>query len=445
MRSKITINPLLTLLYGCVALCGFPAYAQYDNGPKLVSADPASGSKVESLSEIILTMDMETADAVNEWGMENVELPAVFGASSDVKATLWFPVGDMTKLKITIEPTLKQDGTYEITIPAEYIADKSGYDYNTEIKLVYTIGSGTSGEEPVQYDLNYTSIEPGPDTYEALNTITLTFDSEVYPDPEARAYLYMDNMVYKGVQMAARNGNKIDLLFQNFDTEGTYELVIEKAQIGDAKWLESHHLGHANPEFRIKGYIVKAPELKYTYDFIPTLIPNGEEPIETLDKISLKFNGAWCAASQEQILLYDSQENSYPLSVSLGDALDEAVLTLSTPISEVGKYSLVIPQGRFGNSDFEESTGKEGALNPEITAVFEIKHTDSTSTIESEDIVPSVHGRSLVLNGYGTADILTVQGIRLVHSAVNGSAAITLQPGIYVINTGIRTFKINVK
>ena len=327
MRMKFTIDTMLTLLAGCAAISGLPAYAQYEAGPELVSADPASGSKVESLSEITLTMNMETADAVNEWGMENVELPAVFGAPSGVVATLWYPVDDLTRLKITISPTLTQDGTYEITIPAGYIADTENMEYNQDIKLVYTIGSGSTGDEPVQYDLNYTSIEPGPGTYESLNTITLTFDTEVFPDPEARAYLYMNDMVYKGVGMAARDGNKIDLLFENFDTEGSYELVIEKAQIGDAKWLEAHHTGHANPEFRIKGYIVEKEKIKFTYDFIPTVTPDGNTPVKSLDSITLLFGGAWCAASQEQILVYDSEENAYPLTVGMGESLEEAVLT----------------------------------------------------------------------------------------------------------------------
>ena len=446
MRMKFTIDTMLTLLAGCAAISGLPAYAQYEAGPELVSADPASGSKVESLSEITLTMNMETADAVNEWGMENVELPAVFGAPSGVVATLWYPVDDLTRLKITISPTLTQDGTYEITIPAGYIADTENMEYNQDIKLVYTIGSGSTGDEPVQYDLNYTSIEPGPGTYESLNTITLTFDTEVFPDPEARAYLYMNDMVYKGVGMAARDGNKIDLLFENFDTEGSYELVIEKAQIGDAKWLEAHHTGHANPEFRIKGYIVEKEKIKFTYDFIPTVTPDGNTPVKSLDSITLLFGGAWCAASQEQILVYDSEENAYPLTVGMGESLEEAVLTPAAPFDKDGTYRLVIPQGRFGNPDFEESAGLEGALNPEISVDFEVfTGGSSVSPIDPDQITPTVQGHTLLLTGYGKATVYTIQGIRQIDLDIDGSAAIALPAGMYIISTGITTYKILIK
>lgn len=446
MKLKFTIDTLLTLLAGCAALSGLPAYAQYENGPKLVSADPASGTKVESLSEITLTMNMSTADVVNEWGMENVELPAIFGAPADVMATLWYPAEDMTRLRITVSPALTQDGTYEITIPAGYIADSESMEYNQEIKLVYTIGSGSTGDDPVQYDLNYTSIEPGPGTYEALNTITMTFDTEVFPDPEARAYLYTNDMVYKGVKLAARDGNKIDILFEGFDTEGTYELVIDKAQIGDAKWLEAHHTGHANPEFRIKGYKVEAEKIRYTYDFNPIVTPDGSSPVKSLDKISLKFNEAWCAASQDQILVYDSEENTYPLSVSMGESLEEAVLIPAAPIEEDGSYRLVIPQGRFGNPDFEESAGQEGALNPEITVDFEVfTGGSSVSSIAPDDITPIIQGHTLLLTGYGKATVYTIQGIRQIDLGVNGCAAVTLPAGLYIVSTGTATYKINVK
>ena len=223
-----------------------------------------------------------------------MSLPQIFGANTDVEATLWYPQGDLKQLKITIEPTITADGTYEITIPAGYISNNNS-EFNQEIKLVYTIGTGSSGEEPVQYDLNYTSITPMPGIYESLETITLTFDEEIFTNPEnSYAYLYQtsNGMLYKRVPIEVRDGNNADILFKGFDIAGSYELVIDKATIGDAKWNESHHLGHSNNEYTF-NYTVKRSESKLIYDYIPEFIPDGSEALTELDKITLKFNGPW--------------------------------------------------------------------------------------------------------------------------------------------------------
>lgn len=447
MKTTFTFKSILPVLtFACVALCGASeSSAQDAAGPAVVSANPASGTKVESLSEIVLTMNQETADAVNEWGMENVELPSVFGAPSGVEALLWYPQDDLTKLKITVTPALTQDGTYEINIPAGYIADKNSENFNMDIKLVYTIGSGTSGEELVQYDVNYISIEPGHGTYEALNTVTLMFDTDVCVPDEARAYLYQNNMVYKGVRMAVRDGNKVDLLFENFDTEGVYELVIEKAQIGDAKWMESHHLGHANPELKIPGYRIKQSVSKLTYDFTPVISPDGTDAVECLDKITLNFGGAWCSASDEAIALHDDMDGIYPLSVSLGETLSEAVLTPDFPIKDAGTYRLVVPKGRFGNSDYEETSGQEGALNPEITVSFDIDPSLGVRDTCAGGVSVSAAGGVLTLDGEGRASVYTVCGVMAADVEVSGRISVALCPGIYIVRTGDMAIKVSVR
>ena len=445
MRSESTFKSIVPgLLLPLAAICGsFGTMAQDAEGPKLLEADPASGTKVESLSEIILTMDQPTVDAVTDWGLESVPLPAPFGASSDVTATLWYPQGDLTKLKITIEPTLTQDGTYEVTVPAGYIGN-SNEEYNSEFKLVYTIGSGTSGEDPVQYDLNYSTIDPEPGTYEALNTVTLTFDTEVFTDPEARAYLYQNDMVYKGVQLAVRDGNKVDLLFENFDTEGVYELVIERGMIGDAKWSESHHLGHANPEIRLKSYRIEESKSKVTQDFIPALTPDGNVAVAKIDRITLSFSGAWCATSEETPVLYGPQDEEYPLTVSMGETLSEAVLTPDAPINSLGQYRLVIPAGVFGNSDYEESNGEEGAVNPEIKVTYDVNPEVGVQAIaDGLEIVANAEG--IRINGNGAADVWSIDGKHIARVVSNGSAEVSLAAGLYIVRANGLSYKINIR
>lgn len=448
MKSIFTFKSIVPLmLLPCMALCGTSeSFAQEEAGPAVIAADPASGTKVESLSEIILTMDQETVDAAEEWKVECIELPQVFGAPSDVKAVLWYPQGDLTKLKITITPALTQDGTYEVTIPEGYICSKNAWVYNRETKLVYTIGSGTSGEEPVKYDVTYTSIEPGPGTYEALNAVTLTFDTDVVVLDRSRASLYQNNMLYVKVPMAARDGNKVDLLFDNFDIQGTYELVIEKAQIGDAKWAESNHLGHSNPEFRIPGYkIKKQAASKLTYDFEPVLSPDGTDILESLDRVTLTFDGAWCAASEQEIALYDYKGDGYPLSVSLGETLNEAVLTPAAPVKEAGQYRLVIPKGRFANTDFEETAGQEGALNPDIDVTFNVNPLGSIQETGTDGITVSVIKEGLLINGRGHASIYSVQGVPVASLEVSGSTSLTLDTGVYIVRAGLKSIKACVK
>lgn len=252
-------------------------------------------------------------------------------------------------------------------------------------------------------------------------------------------------MVYKGVRMAVRDGNKVDLLFENFDTEGVYELVIEKAQIGDAKWLESHHLGHANPEFKIPGYRIKQSVSKLTYDFTPVISPDGTEAVECLDKITLNFGGAWCSASDEAIALHDDMDGIYPLSVSLGETLSEAVLTPDSPIKDAGTYRLVVPKGRFGNSDYEETSGQEGALNPEITVSFDIDPSLGVRDTCAGGVSVSAAGGVLTLYGEGRASVYTVCGVMAADVEVSGRISVALCPGIYIVRTGDMAIKVSVR
>lgn len=446
MRPTFTLKSILPMLLvaGMAISETSEATAQEGTGPKVLSADPASGTKVESLSEIILTMDQPTTDVATEWGMENAPLPQIFGAPTDVEAVLWYPQGDLTKLKIVITPTITADGTYEITIPAGYIQNDA-WESNPETKLVYTIGSGSSGEEPVQYDLNYTSIEPGPGTYETLNIITLTFDTDVYVREESRAVLYKDNMLYKAVKMAVRDGNKVDLLFTNFDIKGSYDLVIEKAQLGDAKWLESSHLGHANPEIKVPGYIIKQLTPQLTYDFNGVVEPDGKKALANLEKFTLRFDSPWCPASEEEIAVYDYKDDPFPLTLSLGETLNEVVLTLDKPIEEAGQYKLIVPKGCFANTEYEETEGMKGALNPEIMVSFDVDPSLSVASTDADGMVIKAGKSELTLNGLGNASIYSVQGALVANVNVAGCASIALSSGIYVVRCGAEAIKVCVK
>ena len=145
-------------------------------------------------------------------------------------------------------------------------------------------------------------------------------------------------------------------------------------------------------------------------------------------------------------MVYDSEENAYPLTVGMGESLEEAVLTPAAPFDKDGTYRLVIPQGRFGNPDFEESAGQEGALNPEISVDFEVfTGGSSVSPIDPDQITPTVQGHTLLLTGYGKATVYTIQGIRQIDLDIDGSAAIALPAGMYIISTGITTYKILIK
>lgn len=437
---------LPSLLLSSATLCTtLPSKAQDEGtGPAVIAADPQSGSKVTSLSVIELTLDQEMDPTIWEYEMESAELPAIFGAPSNVKATLWYGREDYKSAKITIEPELTQDGTYEITVPEGHFWNAE-WEMGPACKLVYTIGTGSSGEEPVQYDVNYTSIDPAPGTYERFETITLTFDSEVFPAPDARAWLYQNDMVYKGVPMESKEGNKIDILFENFNIEGSYELVIDKGSIGDATWLESPHLGHSNPEYRIPGYTIKQTESKLVYDFLPTLNPEDKETVTSLERIKLNFEGTWCNASEEPIVIYDYKDDEYPLTVSMGDVINEAVLSLSTPITENGQYRLLIPKGRFGNSDFEETSGEEGSLNPEILVEYNVNTTNGIDEITDKTIGISVEPGVLMATGNGVVTVWSMQGMKVAETEVCGNASMELLPGIYLVKTPTGVKKVNIK
>ena len=138
-------------------------------------------------------------------------------------------------------------------------------------------------------------------------------------------------------------------------------------------------------------------------------------------------------------------EDEYPATVSLGNSLSEAVLSLASPISTPGQYKIIIPEGRFGNSDYEETSGAEGNLNPEITKTFTVSGNAAVNAVVNSDLSIKPGVNQLTVEGNGLVTIYTPQGLLVTSDSIDGTANIKLEPGLYLVKTASSTAKIVIK
>ena len=146
--------------------------------------------------------------------------------------------------------------------------------------------------------------------------------------------------------------------------------------------------------------------------------PENDSTVKSLDTIKIWFP-EMVACNEFNVEVFDASNNSVVSGTGTydWDDVNLIVVTLSKPVTEAGKYEVVIPARAIGNDEFMTSDGKAGLCNPEIRLSYTVD--------------PNANGVDAISNA-SLSNVYDMQG-RVVLTDASSDAIKTLEKGIYIV------------
>lgn len=330
-----------------------------------------------------------------------------------------------------IEPaaSLTEAGTYTFTIPKGLIGDRNYADNNftngeanPELTLSFTIVD----VEQLEYDFNYTSVEPKPETMvDRLTEVKITYPSAVSINDAYVGNISCNKSVIESVLPDVNDPNSIIIsLRYEIVEEGDVTFSFPQGVFGDEKYGQEFMFGHANPAFELKysvtgkyqmfydmGYSSITPTPNETYDELAEFRVTFEEPIVINQNVA-----------KTSFLYKDSGQISNPFKSFAVDENDDKtlVVTLNKTFVEAGLYDFTIARGTVGDATYGIDY-TYGHANKE----FGFRYTISGKSGVDDIAVDRENGDE---------EYFSLQGIK-----VNKE---NLTPGIYIRKSGKKTEKV---
>lgn len=277
---------------------------------------------------------------------------------------------------------------------ADNYTSNSNWNFTNISEDIATNSGSTSSE--LTYDLTIASLSEGASLTEdgtteqiKLSTITLTFDSAVYVNPNAEVTIETT---------ASDAGTLTATLSQNSDgdntaiitvtgatVKGTYTITLAKGAIGDeAAYNTSFAYGSQLAETKIYYYLVPGASGG-------TISVSPEAgAVDELSSVKITFSDYTHVLPINIDSIYPYVTNSSGSIVATGSCTDEnsnsLTITLSETLVSTGGYTLTIPAGTFY---VEDANGVKYTYNDELTYSYTISAPDLTSTFTYTSMDPT--------------------------------------------------------
>lgn len=231
------------------------------------------------------------------------------------------------------------------------------------------------------------TVTPAPGVVTSLKTFTVACDSAYALSLSWLKYPVLmkdrNTIVYEfngsEIQWGAKDNELIMTLPEEITAPATYILVCPSGtfSMDSSNGMEFFPSKEGTFVYTIEG---EAPQ-GAIYDLECTLTPATGE-VSSIDHIVISF------AIDCDVMLYDAYlYNAAGDEIAKADVqydenwdnLKDFHVYFSTPVTEPGEYTFVVPQGTFGDGDYSLSMGEKGHGNAEIRATFNI----STSGIDA--------------------------------------------------------------
>lgn len=232
----------------------------------------------------------------------------------------------------------------------------------------------------------------------------------------------LGTLVYDGDGAAAKEfrftkwmvGDSWDAEDINIVAEGSYVIYFPTGSFVFGEEYSSVNSRSLYSGFQITGVLDDPvgpgvdPAEQEVFNYTAVSPEEGAE-VKSLDTILMWFPEQ-VACEEFEVKVYSAARSEVATGKGMYDWGDETliVITLSQPITEAGKYEVVIPSRVIGNDEFFTSEGKAGICNPEIRLSYTIDPSGNVGVSAIEDAISidvfDVQGR-LVLRNASAADI----------------------------------------
>ena len=388
----------------------------YDLDP--ISIDPENNAKINSFSSLKVK-----AFADGTAYFDDSKEIKIYNSNDEVVGTGIFgiQVNDHSSLRCDFGFgfNLTEPGVYTVEIPQGAFGDQdwseSGYETghaNKELTYTYTIVAPTTYDYPITLD------KPNA-AYASLDKFEIWVD-DVNIHPEKGTFQVInadtDAVVAEGVlQDAGYYTPAIACVFDTPITEaGNYTVIIPQGAFGDNTWAENNYIsGKANAEIR-KDYAIG---VFYDFEAI-SITPENNANVSEISAIEIKTNLSWASAKDNLIWVYDSEDNAVVSGTFTTNMEDYSSLicTFPTPVTELGTYTVVIPQGTFGDDTYLAQN--YGHANAEIRLTY-------TVTIGT--------GIDGINAGTNNLTVYSIDGVCVLRNAKADDLK-NLEKGLYIVN-----------
>jgi hypothetical protein len=381
-----------------------------------VEADPASGSVVTSLSEIVLTFVDESIASPDYNYESSVQ---VLDADGNVVSGVSMEYGiGWNQVNVTLKNEVTADGTYRIVFPEGAILfGEDGDESSSAFTLTYYIG--VEPEAPAE---NVTPVEADPadgTTVTSLKEIGLTFTAEEAVGEEWNCSDPINVTDAAGNVVATAElgwgveyNQMVATLSQEITAAGTYTITFPAGKFA---------LGEDGDRWST------AFTLTYTIGAAEATTPVEADPADGTTVTSLKEIGLTFTAEEavgeewncsDPINVTDAEGNVVATAeLGWGVEYNQMVATLSQEITADGTYTITFPAGKF-------ALGEDGLR---WSTAFTLTYTIGAPT--------GING--IAADQVANLRVYNLQGACVLRNA-DAAAVKALPAGIYVIN-GVKT------
>lgn len=362
---------------------------------------PEPDSVVESLTEVVLTADLEK-------GFYAIFMEDAYCASFKHNGEFFCAVemeeaDDYSYLTLRPAEPITEPGVYELVIQAASLFCGSDWDYYMNFEdLVFSYTVGTLAE--VEYDVIPSYYKPADGSeidfsMRDFASVTMTVEEGIMPAEWATAWIIPVDAPDDAVEAKIEKVRSMNQLIINFDPmqyNGKYEVYIPEGSFGDEAWIANPQTGHTNPEISLYYILYNANdrESNVAYTLVPEITVSDDYASFTLTFEEGVFMGDFAYAT------YSNEEARYSKYAEFTESGNSTfTVTFDEAPSAPGNYTFMVVRGMFGDAEFIESHEESGVANEAITMVVEV-NTTGISSVSVESVKKGVYN----LHGVKVAD-----------------------------------------
>lgn len=371
-------------------ICAIAANAMPVEDITLKSVSPKAGEldiELRSLSQITLTFTQDIE--VGENKTATLTMPDGRTLTSPVVRNRFLA----NTVVLEFPDVLPLNGTYTLTVKRWTVGDEewaendeAGHS-NPKIDVEWTVSNGL--EPGVDYDLDPVSITPANEASidytnggQTLSMVRIVMPQGTIMNPDAEVWLsctesrYGQRLTFEAVAKSTTVEYTANVSPAP-TVSGNYTLIIPGATFGDAEFF-AEGKGHANPPvtylYNVTGNMSEDGEL--LGGVLYTDVPSGLKVEKEGNGYTVTFNVAggmkFVETKVADTNLLDEHGYAVPdveFTLDVTEATNPRIL-FSATLEDRGRYTLLLPQGLYGNGVWKDSGYTDGTANPQIRHDF---------------------------------------------------------------------------
>lgn len=345
------MKTLYSLAIALLAVCPALAQTSSDTSEPLCTVVPASGSTVDEISSLTITSTTSDAPWTFFYSAPKIEKDGAAVTGYAVTRTNGAPG------VIEFTPAITAAGTYTITFSMYGISfsTEDGDNFTSpDDNIVYTYT--VSGAKDVPTPVLTWAPDPAPGTVTSLSEVKFTYDTSSYSAVSvadaSKVSVIKNGDAYSDVTAAEADGSVTVTLATAASEAGTYVLTFAPGAVSYTPAGATEAV--TNTQALSYTYVIEGDDAFY-YTTDPV---SGATLLDPVSVITVNYFNCVQGSLQEGMaaqvgVAKDGQPLSETVTVANDRTAKTSTLTLSTPLSDPGTYTVTLPKqmiSYFGES-----------------------------------------------------------------------------------------------